>query len=68
MAYDGQRIAVAAEQGLFFFDRSGTALYRCDSPLPPRRDSVQEPYFLDGGRTLALFDGRNPVLYRYQLP
>jgi hypothetical protein len=68
MAYDGQRIAVAAEQGLFFFDRSGTALYRCDSPVPPLRDSVQVPYFLDVGRTLALFDGRNPVLYRYQLP
>jgi hypothetical protein len=68
MAYDGHRIVVAAEQGLFFFDRSGTALYRCESPLSLRHDSVQEPYLLEDGRRLALFDGRKPVLYRYQLP
>jgi hypothetical protein len=68
IAYDGQRIVVVAPQGLFFFDRLGKPLYRCDSPVTPRPDSVQEPYLLDGGRTLALFNGRNPVLYRYQLP
>jgi hypothetical protein len=67
-AYDGRRIVVAAEQGLFFFDRSGEALYRCDPPLPPRSDSIHVPYLLADGRTAALFDGRTPVLYRYQLP
>ena len=68
MAYNGPRVAVAAQEGLFFFDRSGAALYRCDNPPPARRDSTDEPYLLDDGRTLALFDGQKPVLYRYQLP
>jgi sugar lactone lactonase YvrE len=68
MAYCGSRVAVAAQEGLFFFDRSGAALYRSDNPLPPRRDSTDEPHLLDDGKTLALFDGKNPVLYRYQLP
>jgi hypothetical protein len=67
-AYDGRRIVVATEQGLFFFDRSGEALYRCDPPLPSRPDSIYFPYLLADGRTVALFDGRAPVLYRYQLP
>ena len=26
------------------------------------------PYFLPGGRELALFDGKRPVLHRYELP
>jgi sugar lactone lactonase YvrE len=68
MAYDGAKVAVVAKEGLFFFDRAGVALYRCDNPLPPRRDRVDDPHLLDDGKTLALFDGQKPVLYRYQLP
>ena len=68
MAYAGQRVVVAAQECLFFFDRSGAALCRSDLPLPPHRDSSYCPYLLDGGRTLALIDGTNPRLYRYQLP
>ncbi len=68
MAYNGLKVAVVAPEGLFFFDRAGVALYRCESPLPPRRDSIDDPYLLDDGKTLALFDGTKPVLYRYQLP
>ncbi len=26
------------------------------------------PYLLPGGRELALFDGKRPVLHRYELP
>jgi hypothetical protein len=68
MAYAGQRVVVAAQEGLFFFDRSGAALCRSDLPLPPRRNLSYSPYLLDEGRTLALIDGTNPRLYRYQLP
>jgi hypothetical protein len=66
--YRGSRIIVASQEGLFLFERTGRALYRCGCPLPRRPNLSYCPCLLDEGRTLAFVDGTNSVLYRYSLP
>jgi hypothetical protein len=68
LAYDGRRIVVAAGDGLSIFDRSGQL--RQHAPRPPmvEKDSGYSPHILAEGRELAIFDGKHPVLHRFELP
>jgi hypothetical protein len=68
LAYDGRRVVVAADDGLSIYDRSGHL--RQHSPRPPmvEKDSGYSPHILAGGRELAIFDGKHPVLHRFELP
>jgi hypothetical protein len=67
IAYDGKRLVVV-DRALVIFDGSGTPIARCDSPLKVPEGRWYYPYLLPGGRELALFDGKRPVLHRYLLP
>lgn len=68
IAYNGRRVVVTNDNGLLIYDGSGRALQRSAYASKPDRKMYYHPYLLQGGRTLALFDGKSPVLYRYELP
>jgi hypothetical protein len=67
IAYDGRRVVIASEEGLFIFGLAGP-LQRSARPLKARSGGFYYPYILNGGRELAIFDGKSPVLERYELP
>jgi hypothetical protein len=68
IAYDGKHLVVAGDSVLLIFDGSGKSVARCDPPLKVPDGMFYYPYLLPGGRELALFDGKRPVLHRYELP
>jgi hypothetical protein len=68
LAYDGRRVVVSGSAALVVFDNDGMPVARCDPPLHRTTTRPYYPYILAGRRELALFDGREPVLYRYELP
>jgi hypothetical protein len=68
IAYDGRRLIVAGDAGVLLFDSSGALQGWCDKPPQFAALNYYDPYLLPGGRVLALFDGEQPVLHRYELP
>ena len=68
IAYNGKRLVIAGDNALLIFDGSGKLVARCDPPLKVPQGMFYYPYLLPGGRELALFDGKRPVLHRYELP
>jgi hypothetical protein len=67
IAYDGNRLVVV-DRALVIFDAAGRPIAQCDPPLKVPQGRWYYPYLLPGGRELALFDGKQPVLHRYELP
>jgi hypothetical protein len=67
IAYDGNRLVVV-DRALVIFDAAGRPIAQCDPPLKVPQGRWYYPYLLPGGRELALFDGKRPVLHRYELP
>ncbi len=68
LAYDGRRVVVAADNGVSIFDRSGHLRQHASRPPMVDKDSGYSPHILSGGRELAIFDGKHPVLHRFELP
>jgi hypothetical protein len=68
IAYNGKRLVIAGDKALLIFDSSGTLVARCDLPIKVPDGMYYYPYLLPGGRELALFDGKRPVLHRFELP
>jgi hypothetical protein len=67
IAYDGRRLIVAGDD-LLIFDAAGRLLLCCEPPLKVPQGMYYYPYILPGGRVLTLYDGKEPVLHRYELP
>jgi hypothetical protein len=68
IAYDGRRLIVAGDALFLIFDETGRPLWRSQPPLQVPQGMYYYPYILSGGGELALFDGKEPVLHRYELP
>lgn len=67
IAYDGNRLVVV-DRAIVIFDALGKPLARYDFPLKMPQGKFYGPYLLPGRHELALFDGKQPVLHRYELP
>ena len=68
IAYDRKHLVVAGDNVLLIFDGSGKPIAKCDPPLKVPEGMFYYPFLLPGGRELVLFDGKRPVLHRYELP
>jgi hypothetical protein len=68
LAYDGRSVVVTVDHGVIIYDGTGTPLQRSTYEAQGEKNLYYHPYILPGGRSFALFDGKNPMLRRYELP
>jgi sugar lactone lactonase YvrE len=68
VAYDGRRLLVAGDEIFLIYDSTGRQLLECEPPIKVAQGQYYYPYLLPGGKELALFDGEDPVLHRFDFP
>jgi hypothetical protein len=68
LAYDGRRLVVSGSGALVIFDSEGMPVARSDPPLRQGSTRPYYPYLLPGGHELTLWNGKDPVLHRFELP
>jgi sugar lactone lactonase YvrE len=68
VAYDGRRLLVAGDEVFLIYDSTGRQILECAPPIKIAQGQYYYPYLVPGGKELALFDGEEPVLHRFELP
>jgi hypothetical protein len=68
IAWSGDRLVAAGFECLMIFDSSGAAIRKISSPFKDDKSAHPQPYIVNGGRDLLLFDGKHKTLHRYEMP
>jgi hypothetical protein len=67
-AYNGRRLVVAGDNRLLIYDAAGKLLSSGPPPLEIPDGLFYYSLILPDGRELALYDGKKPVLHRFDMP